>query len=107
MVSLMLYYQSSLLTTFSSVNEEEAQQQRKKARFEYQPLKNAAVPPVKHTKAQHAFFTKLTFSERKAALNLAQLAHDEAPGSNPENCTGQDDTENLIKALIVSSSDLY
>lgn len=85
------------------MNEEEAQQQRKKARIEHQPLKNAPVPPVKHSKAQHAFFTKLTFSERKVALNLAQLAHNEEPVSHPENCTGQDDTENLIKALIVSN----
>ena len=99
----MLCYQSSLLTVFSSVNEEEARQQRKKARFEHQSHKNAPVPPVKHSKAQHAFFTKLTFSERKAALNLAQLAHDEAPVSKPQNGAGHDDTENLIKALIVSN----
>ena len=99
----MLCYQLFLLTVFSSMNEEETQQQRKKARFEHQPHKNAPVPPVKHSKAQHAFFTKLTFSERKAALNLAQLAHDEAPVSNPGNGTSHDDTENLIKALIVSS----
>ena len=103
----MLCYQVSLLIAFSSVNEEEARQQRKKARLEHQPLRNTAVPPVKHSKAQHAFFTKLTFSERKAALNLAQLAHNVAPGSHSKNCTGHDDTENLIKALIVSSLDPY
>ena len=97
------YYQLLHLTAFFSANEEEAQQQRKKVRFEHQPVKNAHVPAVKHTKAQHAFFTKLTFSERKAALNLVQLADDKSPVSLPENGTGYDDTENLIKALIVSS----
>ena len=60
------------------------------------------MPAVNHTNANHAFFPQLTFAERKAALNLAQFGQPEAPVAHPVDGSGHDDTENLIKALIVS-----
>ena len=50
---------------------------------------------IKVTKSQQASFDKRPFSERKAALNLAQLAQSDAT-LNP------DKVKNLIGTLIVS-----
>ena len=50
---------------------------------------------IKVSKPQQASFEKRPFSERKAALNLAQLAQSDAT-LNP------DSVKNLIRTLIVS-----
>ena len=56
---------------------------------------NRAPTTIKATKSQQASFEKRPFSERKAALNLTQLAQSDAT-LNP------DKVKNLIGTLIVS-----
>lgn len=56
---------------------------------------NSAPSTIKVPKSQQASFDKRPFSERKAALNLAQLAQSDAT-LNP------DKVKNLIGTLIVS-----
>ena len=67
------------------------------ASVQSRPVQNIRpLASIKAAKTQQASFEKRPFSERKAALNLAQLAQSDATLS-------PDKVKNLIGTLIVSS----
>ena len=78
--------------------EQAAQAKQVLAPVQSRPLQITPAPTtIKVTKPQQASFDKRPFSERKAALNLAQLAQSDAT-------LNSDTVKNLIGTLIVSYS---
>lgn len=96
MIAIVLPFLDPIAHSLARSNTMLSKARQQHHKLTVRPRSNMKLRAAVRAKAQRGAFDKLSFPERKAALNLAQLSH-----SNGDLQLSADQVENLIETLIV------